>query len=167
MSATCLANTRTGMEVRIQVPNHNVHTLTSINVLVQLFHCFKELSKDERSTDSGTSTAVLIQFLVWDFPPACSVRGCKDVVMWSGGIYVCLLACPYRGILTYLREFVNYRHPDPRRGEPRVCSTQLDAFPVQSINSRSGRSAAEFREAHPEAPLSQFWHIWPENGYPF
>ena len=37
-----------------------------------------------------------------------------------------------RGILTYLREFVNYRHPDPRRGEPRVCSTQLDAFPVES-----------------------------------
>ena len=41
-----------------------------------------------------------------------------------------LLLC---GILTYLKEFVNYRHPDPRRGEPRVCSTQLDAFPEDPL----------------------------------
>ena len=27
----------------------------------------------------------------------------------------------------------------------------------------SGRSGREFRGAHFEAPLSQFWHIWPEN----
>ena len=64
-----------------------------------------------------------------------------------------------------LREFFNYRHPDPRRGEPRVCSTQLDAFPEDPVDP--GRSAAELREAHLEAPLSQFWHIWPENGHPF
>ena len=73
-------------------------------------------------------------------------------------------------ILTSLRECANYRHPDPRRGEPRVCPTQLDAFPVlvdPLESSRSVGSGAEFREAHLEAPLSQFWHIWPENGYPF
>ena len=67
-----------------------------------------------------------------------------------------------------MREFVNYRHPDPRRGEPRVCSTQLDAFPVDPLDPvESSTSGAELREAHLEAPLSQFWHIWPENRYPF
>ena len=43
--------------------------------------------------------------------------------------------------ISHLREFVNYRHPDPRRGEPRVCSTQLDAFtedPVDPVQN-SGR----------------------------
>ena len=33
-----------------------------------------------------------------------------------------------------LREFVNCRHPDPRRGEPRACFTQLDAFPVDPVD---------------------------------
>ena len=67
-----------------------------------------------------------------------------------------------------LREFINYRHPDPRRGEPRVCSTQLDAFPEDPLDPLDpGRSGPELREAHLEAPLSQFWHIWPENGHPF
>ena len=59
--------------------------------------------------------------------------------------------------LANLKEFVNYRHPDPRRGEPRICSTQLDVFPLDPVeSSRSARSAAAFREAHLEAPLSQF-----------
>ena len=38
----------------------------------------------------------------------------------------------HRPCVAHLREFVNYRHPQLRR----VCSTQLDAFPVES--SRSG-----------------------------
>ena len=28
------------------------------------------------------------------------------------------------------RACVNYRHPDPLRGEPKVYSAQMDAFPV-------------------------------------
>ena len=39
-----------------------------------------------------------------------------------------------RSCLFGSREFVNYRHPDPRRGEPRVCSTQLDAFPEDPVD---------------------------------
>ena len=42
---------------------------------------------------------------------------------------------PYTPKLT---EFINYRHPDPRHGEPRVCSTQLDAFPEDPLQN-SGR----------------------------
>ena len=54
-----------------------------------------------------------------------------------------------------LREFVNYRHPDPWREEPRVCSTQLVAFLEDS-----GRSAAEFREARLEStPLAVLTHL--------
>ena len=37
---------------------------------------------------------------------------------------------------------VNYRHPGPRRGEPRVDSAGRVAFPVES-----SRSGSEFREA--------------------
>ena len=48
-----------------------------------------------------------------------------------------------------LREFVIYRHPDPRRGEPKVCSTQLDVFPLDPVES--SRSGAELQEAHLEA----------------
>ena len=64
-----------------------------------------------------------------------------------------------------LREFVNYRHPDPRHGEPRACSTQLDAFLDDLVES--SKSGAKLREVHLEAPLSKISHIWPENGYPF
>ena len=46
--------------------------------------------------------------------------------------------------LCSLREFVDYRHPDPRRGEPRVCSTQLDALPDEC--SRSAGSAGSGAE---------------------
>ena len=35
----------------------------------------------------------------------------------------------------HVREFVDYRHPDPRLGVLRVCSTRLDAFPVESSGS--------------------------------
>ena len=38
---------------------------------------------------------------------------------------------------------------------------------VSGGSAGSGRYAAEFRDAHFEAPLSQFWHIWPENRDPF
>jgi hypothetical protein len=41
---------------------------------------------------------------------------------------------------------VNYRHPGPRRGEPRVGSGPDVAFPADP--SGSGGSGAEFREAH-------------------
>ena len=41
---------------------------------------------------------------------------------------------------------VNYRHPGPRRGEPRVGSGPDVAFPPDPVES--SRSAAEFREAH-------------------
>ena len=54
-------------------------------------------------------------------------------------------------------ECVNYRHPDPRRGEPMVCSTQLDVFPVDPLES--SRSGAELREAHLESPLSVLAHL--------
>ena len=40
---------------------------------------------------------------------------------------------------------VNYRHPDPRRGEPRVGSAPNVAFPVDP--RRSAGSGSEFREA--------------------
>ena len=54
---------------------------------------------------------------------------------------------------------VNYRHPDPRRGEPRVGSAPLVAFPGES-----GRSASEFREARKCFILKYFWHFLPELG---
>ncbi len=61
---------------------------------------------------------------------------------------------------------VNYRHPGPRRGEPRVCSAQLDAFPLD----RSGSEWIRFRTP---GTLKMSYSIvnpqffLPENGVPF
>ena len=53
-----------------------------------------------------------------------------------------------------LREFVNYRHPDPRRVEPRVGSAPHVAFPVDpedpvdpeqnSVRPQNGRQYNDF-----------------------
>ena len=60
---------------------------------------------------------------------------------------------------------VNYRHPDPRRGEPRVGSAPDVAFPAES--SGSGGSGAELREAQKCLILQYFWHFFPELGTHF
>ena len=38
---------------------------------------------------------------------------------------------------------VNYRHPAPRRGEPRVCSTRLDAFWLDPVDGLDPLQSSE------------------------
>ena len=46
------------------------------------------------------------------------------------------LASPPRTVVNFWFEgvCVNYRHPDPRRGEPRVCSAPHVAFPLDPLD---------------------------------
>ena len=56
-----------------------------------------------------------------------------------------------------LREFVINRHPDPRRGEPRVCSTQLDAFPEDPVDPEDPlQSSGRLVLKHPSRSFGTF-----------
>ena len=69
----------------------------------------------------------------------------------------------YHSCYCHLREFVNYRHPDPRRGKPRVRSTRPESISGGSGGSAgSGGSGSELREVTFYAQASQTLHILTE-----
>ena len=61
------------------------------------------------------------------------------------------------GIISFEGVCVNYRHPDPRRGEPRVGSAPDVAFPVDPLDPLQN----SVRLKNPLF-LHAFGHFWPE-----